>query len=144
TPEVVFCQRFQVVDLCPRLLQTIVGSVRSVFRDILILEAAPGEYLLAATNDSRGLVRPGLAARFEFPHVRALLAQSGIDWTVVLNLDGTYRESLTKFCAASHGALNTAGAGRLPFSMPREVMRWASKPQDVHKALIPRGGRLLA
>jgi hypothetical protein len=134
----------QFVDFGPRVLQTIVGTVRLVFRDMLILEVAPGEYVLAATNDSRGLVRPGLAARFEFPHVRALLAQSGIDWTVVLNLDGANRDGLNEFCAGSHGALNTASSGRLPFSMPREVMRWALKPREVHEMLIPRGGRLLA
>ena len=144
TPEGIFCQRLQFVDFGPRVLQTIVGTVQSVFRDMLILEVAPGEYLLAATNDSRGLVRPGLAARFEFPHVRALLAQSGIDWTVVLNLDGANRDGLNKFCAVSHGELNQAATGRLPFSMPREVMRWASKPREIHEALNSRRGRLLA
>ncbi len=144
TPEGIFCQRLQFVDFGPRVLQTIVGTVQSVFRDMLILEVAPGEYLLAATNDSRGLVRPGLAARFEFPHVRALLAQSGIDWTVVLNLDGANRDGLNKFCAVSHGELNQAATGRLPFSMPREVMRWASKPREIHEALNSHRGRLLA
>ncbi len=143
TPDGVFCQRLQFVDFGPRMLQTIVRTVQSVFRDTLILEAAPGEYLLAATNDSRGLVRPGLAARFEFPHVRALLAQSGIDWTVVLNLDGANRDGLNKFCAVSSGAVNKAAAGRLPFSMPREVMRWASKPREVHDTLKSHAGRLL-
>src|SRR4029077_5846405 len=51
TPEGVFCQRLQFVDFGPRVLQTIVATVRSIFRDMLILEVAPGEYLLAATND---------------------------------------------------------------------------------------------
>jgi hypothetical protein len=144
TADGVFCQRLQFVDFGPRVLQTIVATVQSVFRDTLAIEVAPGEYLLAATNDSRGLFRPGLAARFEFPHVRAVLAESGIDWTVVLNLDAADRKALAKFVAASSGTLNTASAGRLPFSMPREVMRWAAKPEEVHKALIPRGGRLLS
>jgi hypothetical protein len=117
--------------------------MQSVFRDVLAFEAAPGELLLAATNEPDDLIRPGLTARLELPHVRAVLADSGLDWTVMLNVGAVNHDGLQKFVEASLRA-NTASAGRLPLSLPREMMRWAPKLEELHTALRPSAGRLLS
>ncbi|MGE5193859.1 MAG: spermidine synthase [Deltaproteobacteria bacterium] len=143
SPQGVFCQRLHFVDFGPRPLRTIVRTVQSVFRDVMILEAAPGDLLLAATNDDRGLIRPGLVARFELPHVRALLAQSGIDWSTMFRLGALDRQGLQTFTGDAAGAPHTAGNARLPFAMPREVMRWGPKAREVYEALGPARRRIL-
>jgi hypothetical protein len=140
----VFCQRLHFVDFGPRPLRTIVRTMQSVFRDVIVLEAAPGDLLLAATNDERGLVRPGLVGRFEYPHIRAVLAQSGIDWTMVLNLGALDRKGLKTFIGEPACATNSAATGRLPLSLPREVMRWGFKIRELHEALKPSHSRILA
>jgi hypothetical protein len=143
SPQGVFCQRLHLVDFGPRPLRTIVRTMHSVFRDVILLEAAPGDYLLAATNDGRGLIRPGLVDRFQLPHVRALLAQSGFDWSVALNLAAADREGLEKLTADATAPPQTAGNSRLPLSMPRELLRWGPKVQEVYEALRPARGRIL-
>lgn len=144
TAEGVFCQHLQCVDIGPRPLQAIVMAMQSAFRHVLALEAGPGEFVLAATNDTRGLIRPGLSARLELPHVRALLAQSGVDWTVVLNLGAFDNNALEKFAGSSSTIVNSTRAGRLPFALPRDVMRWGPKLQEVNGAFGNSRRRLLA
>lgn len=142
SPEGVFCQRLQHIDLGPRPMQQIVATLRSVFRDVIAIEVAPGDMLLAATNASQGLIRPELTARFELPHVRRGLADSGIDWTIALNLDAVNDAGLRKFSADAR-AVNSAGASRLALSLPREVMRWGAKQQELFTGLAKVKGRLL-
>jgi hypothetical protein len=144
SPDGVFCQRLHFVDFGPRPLRTIVRTMQTVFRDVIVLEAAPGDLLVAATNDERGLIRPGLVSRFERPHVRTVLAQSGIDWTMVLNLGALNREGLDKFISNAAGAPNSAANGRFPLSLPREVMRWGFKIRETHEALSASHSRILA
>jgi hypothetical protein len=141
-PHGVFCQRLHFVDFGQRPLKAIVRTLLTVFRDVMLLETAPGDLLLAATNDERGLIRPGLVARCELPHVRAILGQSGIDWSVVLNLGASDRARLQKF-AADAGRPQTAANGRLALSMPREVLQWGPKVQEVYEALGPVRSRIL-
>lgn len=143
-PEGIFCQRLQFVDLGPRPIRAIVRTMQAVFGDVLALEVAPGEMLLTGTNDPRGLIRPKLLQRLELPHVRGLLGQSGVDWSVLLNLPAYDHEALATFADAGPKSPNRAGNDRLAFSLPREVMRWAPKLQEVHQALSPHGSRLAA
>ena len=143
SPAGVFCQRLPCVDLGPHAIRSIVRTLQSVFRDVLAFESAPGELLLAATTEELGLIRPGLSARLEVPHVRALLGESGLDWTVMLNVGAVDHAGLEKFVGASFAA-NSAAAGRLPLALPREMMRWAPKLEEVHAAIRPAAGRLLA
>ena len=140
----VFCQRLQTVDFGPQVLQAIVRTLQTVFRDVLAVEVAPGEYLLAATNTDAGLIQPGLVARMEQPHVRSVLSQSGVDWTVILDLGAYNHAGLAEFISSSPGTASTASAGQLPFSLPREVIRWAPKVQEVRDAMTPMRQRLLA
>jgi hypothetical protein len=143
SPAGVFCQRLPCVDLGPHAIRSIVRTLQSVFRDVLAFESAPGELLLAATNEELGLIRPGLSARLEVPHVRALLSESGLDWTVLLNVGAVDQAGLEEFVGASIAA-NSSAAGRLPLALPREMMRWAPKLEEVHAALRPSAGRMLS
>ncbi|MFN0053209.1 MAG: spermidine synthase [Planctomycetales bacterium] len=142
SPAGIFCQRLQCIDLGPQPLQVMVRTMQSVFRDVLAMEVGAGELLLVATNDPRGLVRPNLVQRLELPHVRKLLAQSGADWSALLNVTTYRNEALAKFASAGSRSVNGADNSRLALSLPSEVMRWASKVQEVQTALQPGAGRL--
>jgi hypothetical protein len=133
----------QHIDLGPRPIGAVIATLRSVFRDVIAIEVAAGDMVLAATNDRRGLIRPGLTARFELPHVRRVLAESGIDWPVALNLDSVNDAGLGEFLAQAPQTASSAAGGRLSFSLPREVMRWGPKQQELFYALAPLKGRLL-
>jgi hypothetical protein len=139
----VFCQRLQHIDLGPRPIQAIVRAMQSVFSDVQAVEVAPGEMLLCATNDEQGLIRPGLVARLEMPQVRNALGESGYDWTVLLNIGAINNDGLREFCRTPPGPPNTASAGRLPLALPREMMRWAPKLDEMRDALGPVAKRLL-
>jgi hypothetical protein len=62
---------------------------------------------------------------------------------VVLNVAAIDHAGLAKFTGTSSG-VNTAAAGRLPLSLPREMMRWAPKIEEVATALRPFAGRMLS
>ncbi|MSR56439.1 MAG: hypothetical protein EXS05_02055 [Planctomycetaceae bacterium] len=143
-PEGVFCQRLQMIDLGPRPLQSVVRTMQSVFHEVLALEVAPGEMLLAATNNRQGLIQPKLTERLQLPHVQSLLGQSGVDWSVLVNLTAYRNDGLAEFAGMESRRPNLADNSRLPFSLPREVMRWAPKYDEVHAALAPIAGRLVA
>ena len=143
-PEGIFCQRLQFIDLGPRPIRSIVRTMQAVFTDVLAIEVAPGEMLLAGTNDPRGLIRPKLLERLEHPHVRGLLGQSGVDWSVLLNVPAYNHEALREFAETGSRGLNRADNDRLAFSLPREVMRWAPKLQEVHQALGANASRMAA
>ncbi|MBI3866574.1 MAG: hypothetical protein HY290_32230 [Planctomycetia bacterium] len=139
----IFCQRLQHIDLGPRPIQGILRAMQSAFRDVAAVEGAPGELLVCGCNDPAGLIRPGLVARLEAPHVRSVLGESGLDWTVLLNVAAINREGIAEFCRTETGPLNTAGAGRLPFSLPRDMLRWAPKFDEIRDTLGKNAGRLL-
>ncbi|MGQ0636163.1 MAG: hypothetical protein ACT4QC_16240 [Planctomycetaceae bacterium] len=139
----VFCQRLSTVDLGPRSVSAVVRTLQAVFGDVLMIEAGPGELLLAATNAPEGLLRPKLMDRLQKPHVREVLAQSGVDWSVILNVSACRHDGLTEFCGAVKRA-NSAFDGRLPFAFARDVMRWGPKQQELHAELAPYSGRLAA
>jgi hypothetical protein len=63
---------------------------------------------------------------------------------MVLNLAASNGATLEKFLSAEPGAPNSAAGGRLPLSLPREVMRWGPKLQEVHRDLKESRSRLLA
>lgn len=144
SPQGVFCQRLSSIDLGPRPVQTIVATMQSVFRDVMAVEAAPGEMLLAATNDPEGLLQAKLVDRLQLPHVRGLLAQSGLDWSVLLNIPSCRQDGLATFVGTTIRRPNRAEDSRLTFSLPREVMRWADKPSEMHRALGPHSSRILS
>jgi hypothetical protein len=75
--------------------------------------------------------------------VRAVLADSGLDWTVLINIGALDRTGLQKFTNTVPGAINSACNSRLPFSLPRDSMRWGLKLQEVHEELDQLAGRLI-
>jgi hypothetical protein len=139
----IFCQRMQFIDLGPEPLRVVTRTLQAAFRDVLAMEVAPGEILFLATNGKQGLVRPELIHRVQAEHVRKLLAQLGLDWSVLLNLAACHQQELVKFAVETGSRPNTASRGLLPFSLPRDVVRWGAKLQEVQKALGPRSGRLV-
>lgn len=139
----IFCQRVQFIDLGPEPLRTMTRTLQGVFREIMAIELAPGELAFLATNAPQGLIRPQLATRLAAPHVRRLLAQSGFDWTLLLNLAAYQQEDLAAFARESRAAPNTLALGSLAFSLPLEVMRWGPKAVEIQDQLGKRAGRLL-
>ncbi|MBI5757018.1 MAG: hypothetical protein HZA46_00710 [Planctomycetales bacterium] len=142
TPAGIFSQRFQMVDYGPEPLRCVVATLQSVFREVALLEVAPGELALLATNDDRGLIRPLLAERVATPHCRALLARMGVDWSSLLVFGGYSHETLAKFVANGRAEPNTVSNSRLALSLPREVMRWGPKLSELQASLGNQGSTL--
>ena len=66
----------------------------------------------------------------------------GLDWSVMLNIPAFGQEGLSTFAATSTSPTNGAAGGRLAFLMPREVLRWSDKLQEVQVATSEQVGRL--
>ncbi|MBC8116683.1 MAG: hypothetical protein H7062_19995, partial [Candidatus Saccharimonas sp.] len=81
----IFCQRFECLDYGIDPLRLVVQSLRQAFREVIAVETAAGELLLMATNSEGVFIPDDLPARLEAPHVRKLLARSGLDWSTPLN-----------------------------------------------------------
>lgn len=142
TSSGIFSQRFQMMDYGPEPLRNLVATLQSVFREVAVLEVAPGELTLLATNDNHGLFRPPLSERLAAPHVRSLLAGVGIDWSTLLSFGGYSHETLTKFVADGRADVNTVANSRLAFSLPHEVMRWGPKLDELHSAMDGQGNTI--
>ncbi len=140
----IFAQRFRYIDYGPEPLRVASETLRSVFAEVLFLQTAPGEMLLLGTNDPRGLVRENLLERASRPHVQAALADCGWNWTIVLNLSTHNAEQLSELTAGTNSTVNTITNGHFYCTLPREVMRWGQKSQEISAALLPRMGRLLS
>lgn len=142
SPAGIFSQRFQMVDYGAEPLRCVAATMQSVFREVMLLEVAPGELALLATNDERGLVRPLLAERVAAPHCRGLLSRMGLDWSSLLVFGGYSHETLAKFVAGGNAEANTVSNSRLAMSLPREVMRWGPKLTELQSSLGGQGGTL--
>jgi spermidine synthase len=142
SPTGVFCQRFQYVDYGSEPLRTLTATLQRVFADVTAIEMAPGELLFLATNSPRELSGNRLMARLRTQHVRRTIAEMGWDWSVLLNLAVYSSDELTKFVQGGDRT-NTEANGRFAFQLPKEMMRWAPKYQDVQQALSPHVQRLL-
>ncbi|MFM8285808.1 MAG: spermidine synthase [Planctomycetaceae bacterium] len=140
----IFCQRWQGLDFGPEALAVWVNTIRAEFKDVLLIESAPGEYLCCATPSAGGLLRGRWARRLQLPHVRKRLAESGLDWSVVLNLPVVSDKGLAQLTAGLHGVVNSAASSLWPYAMPREMWRPASKIDETHATLSPVAQRLLA
>src|SRR3990172_5421852 len=136
-----FAQRFQQIDYGPMPLQVLVRTMQRVFSEVAVVETAPGDLVLLATNSPRGIVRDGALDRFQAPQVRRTLGYVGWDWTVPLNLAAWQNSELEE--AAGSGGVNSVANGRFAFSIPQEVMRWGPKQQELAVALAPPARRLL-
>lgn len=130
-----FCQRFECVDFGIEPIQLVVKSMRNAFRYVMAIEPAAGEFLLFGTNSDEVFVPGDLAARLEAPHVCRILARSGMDWSVLLNLPTFDHDALGEICDESNQFPNTSFNGQFAAMAPMEVMRWGNKLQEVQTAL---------
>ncbi|TWU09458.1 Spermidine synthase [Symmachiella macrocystis] len=143
TADGIFAQRFRYIDYGAEPLRVAAKTLSQAFAHVMFLQTAAGEMLLLGSNSEAGLVRPGLLARVDRPHVQAALAGCGWDWSIVLNLSTHSQEQLTEFVSETPTVANTISGGHFHCTLPREVIRWANKMQEVGIALMPRTGRLL-
>ncbi|MGH7129702.1 MAG: spermidine synthase, partial [Planctomycetaceae bacterium] len=139
----IFCQRFHAVDYGPQPIATVAATFLDTFADVAAVEVAPGELLFLATNSPRGLSRPGIEARLKARHVRTALAQLGWDWCVPLNLPTYDHKALSEIVRQSDAEPNTASAIRSAFTLPRDLMRWGPKRQEVYDRFAQHAGRML-
>ena len=142
-PDGIFCQRFQQIDFGPEPLRELAQTMRSVFKDTLAAEVAPGEYLFLGAKTPGGLQREGLVDRLSAPHVRRTLARVGWDWSVVLNLTVYDHAALGQFVGETKAVAVTAANGAFAFELPGEVMRWGNKSAELQAKLAPKGSSML-
>jgi len=131
----IFCQRFECLDYGPDPLRLVVQSLRQAFREVIAVETAAGELLLMATNSEGVFIPDDLPARLEAPHVRKLLARSGLDWSTPLNFPTYDHAALGEICDEAHTWSNSSANGLLALKAPLDMMRWGAKLQDVQRML---------
>ena len=131
----IFCQRFECLDYGPDPLRLIVQSLRQAFREVIAVETAAGELLLLATNSDNVFIPHDLPARLEAPHVRKLLARSGLDWSSPLNFPAYDHAALGEICEETHTWSNSSANGLLALKAPLDMMRWGAKLQESQRVL---------
>ncbi len=142
-PHGIFAQRFRYIDYGAEPLRIVARTLQSVFENVLFLQAAQGEMLLLASNDPQGIVREHLLERASQPHVQSALADCGWHWSILLNLSAHNAQHLEELAAYGEPVVNTVSSGHFYCNLPREVMRWGQKLQEVSAILVPQMGRLL-
>ena len=125
-----FCQRFEFVDLGPERLLDVTRTLSSVFPQVLLWESTPGEFLLLASASEQPLCDAGLAARFETPQARRLLARIGWDCSLPLGLATITSEELLT-ANADRGDVSTVANAAADYALPCEVARWGTKSTDL-------------
>ncbi len=131
----IFCQRFECLDYGPSPLRLVVQALRQAFREVIAVETAAGDLLLMATNSEGVFVPDDLPARLETPHVRRLLARSGLDWSTPLNFPTYDHAALGEICNESRTGLNSSTNGLLATTAPLDMMRWGPKLQETQRVL---------
>ena len=131
----IFCQRFECLDYGPELLRMVVQAMRQGFDEVIAIETAAGEFLLLGTNSADSFVHEDLPVRLEAAHVRRLLAQSGLDWSTLLNLPAYDHAALGEICAEGRTWTNSPANGILALRAPLELMRWGAKQQEAQSVL---------
>ncbi|QDT64236.1 MFS transporter [Calycomorphotria hydatis] len=139
SPHGFFAQRLRQLDLGPEPLRALLSSASNEFSSVSLLEIGSGELLLVATNSDRGLVRPGLADRLQQPFYREQFARLGWDWSIPLNLTLFEHDAIQQFVTSGS---KTFGGQKLAYLMPKEVMRWGAKWQELMTELAPHRSRL--
>jgi len=139
----IFAQRFRYADYGIEPLRVLCRTMQGEFEQVMLMQTAPGEMLALASDAPEGLIRPGILDRVKTPHVRAALAESGWDWSIVLNLSAHTHDQLLELTSEGDPTINSAAGGQFVNRLPREVMRWGEKLQEIAVSLSSRTGRLL-
>jgi hypothetical protein len=131
----IFCQRFQAIDYGPDPLRMVVQSMRHAFVETIAIETAAGEFLLLGTNTPGAFVPDDLPARLDTPHVRRLLARSGLDWSALLNFPAYDHAALAEICQEARTRTNSPANGLFALQAPMELMRWGAKLHETQDVL---------
>lgn len=137
-PEGIFCQRFPCVDYGIDPMRIVVQSMRRAFVEVIAIESSAGEFLLLGTNAAGAFVAGDLPARLQAFHVRRILADSGLDWSSLLNYPAYDDAALGEICASGHAWTNAPANGILALRAPAELLRWGAKLQELHQVLDAR------
>jgi len=158
----IFCQRFSYVDFGPQPLRDVAATLQAVFVNVMMIETAPGELALLATNSATGqlhkptransatsnlanplvvddfheaFLRDGFLKRLQSPQTRGILAKLGWDWSMILNCIAFDDHVLADFTSEHDASGQTVAGSRWAFSWPVEMMRWGSKWQEIQEQL---------
>lgn len=124
----IFCQRLLAHDFGPEPLQMVVSRMRSVFPHVVLLEATPGEFVLLGGRTAIDMEGNEMLRRWQAPHMRQLLSEAGLDWSVPLNLPAWLGDGLDTYCAEVEDSWwGPATTLRWAFRAPVEVSRWGTK-----------------
>ena len=85
-PGGIFCQAFSYRDVGAAAVLVPHATLERVFEKSVQVPVGSGRVLVLATNGPKLVNRPGLVARLQGPHVRAVLATIGWDWANMLQL----------------------------------------------------------
>ena len=113
-----------------RPIEDLLATVQSVFPQVALFDAAPGEMLVIARKSDRPFVDAAVIERCEAPQIRKLTAQVGWDWSVLLNVGAIGTREVAEL-VDSLGTPNTVANGRFAYGLPQEVMRWS--PREMPK-----------
>ncbi|MEX0727403.1 MAG: hypothetical protein WD065_14100 [Planctomycetaceae bacterium] len=138
-----FCQRFQQADFGARPLSVISRTLRDVFPEVAVIETGPAEVLLIAAKSPGLIVRQGLVERLQAPQVRRVLARIGWDWSILLNLNTVMNEQVEELIAERHLPANTVQNLTFATELPREVMRWGPKQEEIRRLTENKTGHFL-
>jgi hypothetical protein len=142
-PGGVFAQRLHTADFGRGAVEGVLRTLQSVFPCVTCLESAAGEFVLLARRDDGPMIDESLLARCETPHVRRLMAQSGWDWSVLLSLAGIAPKHVRELTAAGETP-QSISRGRMIYSLPREVMRWGPKRDELRGLFAEHGSTMLS
>ena len=141
------CQRLQYADLGRGPIEDLLATVQSVFPQVALFDAAPGEMLIIAKCDDAPLVDAEVVERCEAPQIRRLTGQIGWDWSILLNIGAVGPDEVADLVKTS-GTPNAVANGRFAYRLPQEVMRWSPpelpKWQERQTLLSARGSRMLS
>ncbi|MDA0835110.1 MAG: hypothetical protein O3A29_17695 [Planctomycetota bacterium] len=143
TAEGLFCQRFQQADFGARPLSVISRTLRDVFVEVVVIETGPAEVLMIATKTPHQIVRAGLVERLQAPQVRRVLANIGWDWSILLNLNTVMNQQVDEMIAAGQLPANTVQNLTFATELPREVMRWGQKHEEIRQLTVDKAGHFL-
>lgn len=137
-PNGIFCQRLAFYDLGPNYVEKIVGTLRSVFPEVLIVESIPGEVLLLGADRNSSLITPELIEQFQLPQTRLALGKIGWDWSIPASRGTLDTKAVDKWLGEAKVHFSTRQP-EFAFQLPQEVARWGSKSQMTRQVLAKHG-----
>lgn len=137
-PQGIFSQRLCFYDLGPEKVRELVGTVKSVFPQVLVVESIPGELLLIGTNHADPIITGDMFNRLQLPQTRRVLSELGWDWSLPASRGTLDHAAVTKWFSSDDRPFSIHKT-HLAFGLPHEVARWATKSQQTRQELAQRG-----